>query len=83
MNEKFLDFVRKYANQRVAVAVSGGVDSICMLHWLAKHKMNIVALHVHHHLREHIKGVFRSPIAVCIKAQIRIQHTDQGHIGKI
>lgn len=52
MNEKFLDFVRKYANQRVAVAVSGGVDSICMLHWLAKHKMNIVALHVHHHLRD-------------------------------
>lgn len=51
MNEKFLDFVRKYSTQRVAVAVSGGVDSVCLLHWLAKLKMNIVALHVHHHLR--------------------------------
>lgn len=51
MNEKFLDFVRRYSNQRVAVAVSGGVDSVCLLHWLAKLKMNIVALHVHHHLR--------------------------------
>ena len=52
MNEKFLDFVRKYSNQRVAVAVSGGVDSMCMLHWVAKLKMDVVALHVHHHLRD-------------------------------
>ena len=51
MNEKFLDFVRKYSTQRVAVAVSGGVDSICLLHWLVEQKMDIVALHVHHHLR--------------------------------
>ncbi len=52
MNEKFLDFVRKYSTQRVAVAVSGGVDSICLLHWLAELRMDIVALHVHHHLRD-------------------------------
>ena len=52
MNEKFLDFIRKYLSQRVAVAVSGGVDSICLLHWLAKQNMDIVALHVHHHLRD-------------------------------
>ena len=51
MNEKFLDFVRKYSNHRVALAVSGGVDSICLLHWLAKLNLDIVALHVHHHLR--------------------------------
>ncbi|MDW3024148.1 MAG: ATP-binding protein, partial [Alphaproteobacteria bacterium] len=51
MNEKFLDFVRKYSGQSVAVAVSGGVDSVCLLNWLAKLKMNVVALHVHHHLR--------------------------------
>lgn len=52
MNEKFLDFVRRYSSQRVAVAVSGGVDSMCLLHWLAGQKMDIVALHVHHHLRD-------------------------------
>ena len=40
MNEKFLDFVRKYSTQRVAVAVSGGVDSICLLHWLVEQKMD-------------------------------------------
>ncbi len=52
MNEKFLDFVRKYSAQRVAVAVSGGVDSMCLLYWLTEQKMDIVALHVHHHLRD-------------------------------
>lgn len=52
MNEKFLDFVRTFSNKPIAVAVSGGVDSVCLLHWLAKLKMNVTALHVHHHLRD-------------------------------
>ena len=52
MNEKFLDFIRAYSDQPVAVAVSGGVDSICLLHWLAELNMNVTALHVHHHLRD-------------------------------
>ena len=51
MNEKFLDFVRKYKDQRLAVAVSGGVDSVCLLHWLHQMNMDITALHVNHHLR--------------------------------
>ena len=51
MNEKFLDFIRKYSGTRVAVAVSGGPDSVCLLHWLAATGMDVVALHVHHHLR--------------------------------
>lgn len=52
MNEKFLDFIRPYSDKPIAVAVSGGVDSICLLYWLADLKMNITALHVHHHLRD-------------------------------
>lgn len=52
MNEKFLDFVSTFSDKPIAVAVSGGVDSICLLHWLAGLKMNITALHVHHHLRD-------------------------------
>ncbi|MBR5566495.1 MAG: tRNA lysidine(34) synthetase TilS [Alphaproteobacteria bacterium] len=51
MNEKFLDFIRNYSGTRVAVAVSGGPDSVCLLHWLAATGMDVVALHVHHHLR--------------------------------
>jgi tRNA(Ile)-lysidine synthetase-like protein len=52
MNEKFVDFIQNFSGQHLAVAVSGGVDSICLLHWLCATKMNIVALHVHHHLRD-------------------------------
>lgn len=52
MNEKFLDFVRPFLERPIAVAVSGGVDSMCLLHWLARLDMNVTALHVHHHLRD-------------------------------
>ena len=52
MNEKFLNFVRNLQDKRVAVAVSGGVDSMCLMHWLTATNMDIVALHVNHHLRD-------------------------------
>lgn len=51
MNEKFSDFVLKFSGARLAVAVSGGVDSVCLLHWLHQMNMDITALHVNHHLR--------------------------------
>lgn len=51
MNDNFKDFVRKYANKPIAVAVSGGVDSVCLLVWLARCGLNITALHVNHGLR--------------------------------
>ena len=51
MNQNFKNFIRRYSHERIAVAVSGGVDSVCLLHWLAALKMNMVALHVNHHLR--------------------------------
>lgn len=36
----------------MAVAVSGGVDSVCLLYWLRELDMDIVALHVNHKLRQ-------------------------------
>lgn len=51
MNRKFVDFMEPYRGQKLAVAVSGGVDSIALLHWLAELKMDIVCLHVNHCLR--------------------------------
>lgn len=51
MNKNFTDFMQKYKNKRIAVAVSGGVDSVCLLHWLHESGQNIVALHVNHGLR--------------------------------
>ena len=51
MNDKFIDFVRKYSDTPIAVAVSGGVDSVCLLVWLVRCGMNVTALHVNHGLR--------------------------------
>lgn len=52
MNEKFLDFIANYKTTPVAIALSGGVDSVCLLHWLVNVGVNVTALHVNHHLRK-------------------------------
>ena len=51
MNQKFLDFIDKYKNSRMAIAVSGGVDSMCLLYWMHEIGADIVCLHVNHKLR--------------------------------
>lgn len=52
MNQNFLDFMRDYEHQKLAVAVSGGVDSVCLLCWLARMGLDVVCLHVNHGLRK-------------------------------
>ncbi len=52
MNQNFVDFMSKYQNAKIAVAVSGGVDSVTLLYWLAELKLDVVALHVNHGLRD-------------------------------
>lgn len=51
MNQKFIDFMREFYGKKLAVAVSGGVDSVALLYWLAEIGANIVCLHVNHGLR--------------------------------
>lgn len=51
MNQKFADFMDKYKDTKMAVAVSGGVDSMCLLYWLYEFGADIVCLHVNHRLR--------------------------------
>ena len=51
MNQKFLDFIARYKDHKMAVAVSGGVDSMCLLYWLHEIGADIVCLHVNHKLR--------------------------------
>lgn len=52
MNQKFINFMNKYGNTaKMAVGVSGGVDSMCLLYWLYEIGANIVCLHVNHRLR--------------------------------
>ena len=51
MNQKFQDFMRKYNGRPMALGVSGGVDSMCLLYWLHEIGADIVCLHVNHRLR--------------------------------
>ncbi|MBO4480253.1 MAG: tRNA lysidine(34) synthetase TilS [Alphaproteobacteria bacterium] len=51
MNKNFVDFMDRYRGQKMAVGVSGGVDSVALLHWLVEMGMDVVCLHVNHCLR--------------------------------
>ncbi len=52
MNQKFIKFMNDFSGQKLAVAVSGGVDSVCLLCWLADMGLHPIALHVNHCLRD-------------------------------
>ncbi len=51
MNKKFIDFMQGYSDAKMAVAVSGGVDSMCLLYWLHEIGADVICLHVNHQLR--------------------------------
>ena len=51
MNQKFIDFMRAFYRKKLAVAVSGGIDSVALLHWLVEIGADVVCLHVNHGLR--------------------------------
>ena len=51
MNKKFVDFIHKYDGAKMAVGVSGGIDSMCLLYWLCEVGADVVCLHVNHRLR--------------------------------
>lgn len=52
MNKKFTDFMEKYRGAKMAVGVSGGIDSMCLLYWLHEIGADVVCLHVNHKLRK-------------------------------
>ncbi len=51
MNQNFLDFVQNFRGKKIAIAVSGGVDSICLMRWCVDAGLDVVCLHVNHGLR--------------------------------
>lgn len=72
MNQNFLDFMDKYKQSKVAVGVSGGVDSMCLLYWLHNIKMDVVCLHVNHRLRPEADVETEYVKSVCEKLNIQV-----------
>lgn len=58
--EKIIEFAKKNklikAGEVIGVGVSGGIDSMCLLHFLNSNKealdIDVVAIHINHGIRE-------------------------------
>lgn len=70
MNQKFIDFMRAFIGKKLAVAVSGGVDSIALLHWLVEIGADVVCLHVNHGLRTNADVETEYVREICAKLNV-------------
>ena len=73
MNKKFVDFMHKYQGVKMAVGVSGGVDSMCLLYWLYEIGADVVCLHVNHKLRPEADTETDYVVDVCKQLNIPYQ----------
>ena len=78
--EKILDFVKKNklikAGEVIGVGVSGGIDSMCLLHFLNAHKealdIDVVAIHINHGIREESDDEARFVVQKCKEWGVRV-----------
>ena len=70
MNKNFVNFMQEYKTTKMAVAVSGGVDSVCLLYWLYEFGADVVCLHVNHRLRPEADVETEYVQNVCAKLNI-------------
>lgn len=77
--EKIIDFVKKNKlikpGEVVGVGVSGGIDSMCLLHFLHTHKeqldIDVVAIHINHGIREESEDEARFVMQKCKDMGVR------------
>lgn len=78
--EKILDFIRQNklikAGQVIGVGVSGGIDSMCLLHFLNANKealdIDVVAIHINHGIREESDDEARFVLQKCREMGVRV-----------
>lgn len=78
--EKVLNFVKKHnlikAGQVIGVGVSGGIDSMCLLHFLHEHRekldIEVVAIHINHGIREESDDEARFVMNKCKEMGVRV-----------
>ncbi len=77
--DKILDFIKKHklirSGQVIGVGVSGGIDSMCLLHFLNEHKqeldIDVVAIHINHGIREESDDEARFVMEKCREMGVR------------
>ena len=78
--EKILDFIKKNkmirAGEVIGVGVSGGIDSMSLLHFLNEHKkeldIEVVAIHINHGIREESDQEAKFVMQKCKDMGIRV-----------
>jgi len=78
--ERILDFAKKNklikAGEVIGVGVSGGIDSMCLLHFLNEHKealdIDVVAIHINHGIREESDDEARFVVQKCKEMGVRV-----------
>ncbi|MBP3619548.1 MAG: tRNA lysidine(34) synthetase TilS [Clostridia bacterium] len=78
--EKILGFIKKHklikAGEVIGVGLSGGVDSMSLLHFLNAHKheldIDVVAIHINHGIREESDDEARFVLQKCKEMGIRV-----------
>ena len=70
MNQKFINFMKNYKDTTMALGVSGGVDSMCLLYWLHEIGAKFTCLHVNHRLRKEAEIETEYVKDVCKKLNI-------------
>lgn len=78
--EKILDFVKKNnlikAGEVIGVGVSGGIDSMCLLHFLNANKealdIDVVAIHINHGIREESDDEASFVVQKCKEMGVRV-----------
>ncbi len=78
--EKILEFIKKNklikAGQVIGVGVSGGIDSMCLLHFLNANKealdIDVVAIHINHGIREESDDEARFVLQKCREMGVRV-----------
>lgn len=77
---KILDFIKKHnlinAGDVIGVGVSGGIDSMCLLHFLNEHRealdIDVVAIHINHGIREESDDEARFVVSKCKEMGVRV-----------
>lgn len=78
--DKILEFIKKYKlikpGEVIGVGVSGGIDSMCLLHFLNANKetldIDVVAIHINHGIREESYDEARFVLQKCKEMGVRV-----------